>query len=486
MSKRNIGLLGILFTSIQLMAQNPIPNAGFNAWNTTTYEVPNQWMMIGSTNKTISKTTVNLNGFELKNDVMNNVISQAMNVGAGYPDKLTGGFAITGTPASIKINYNSANLGNDTALVIVGFTKELDPIPMILQEFIILPDGTGAADNSITVPLTYSYPTTGVVADSGFIYFTSSQGRGKPNSTGSISIFDISFPGGQTSTNGNLNIESWGSLLVRKPDSWMTSLDVYEQRVGKMIGQQDYILSSTEARSGLSALLAQRSITTANGTELIPAWMVTKDTSLGYADMGTPSFKVNQRYNSIRGYWKGTLNTGDRATVMINFFHADTLVGSGMFSQDNKTTVPGNYMMFAENIVWAPGFTLTPTKATIGAFLTDSSFQQASNVNSKIWLEDLWLDQNFAGIRTIAKTENNVVMTCFPNPSNGNIKIQSSKQIRNIYVINTAGQLIQSQLNVNENTADLDLVKPSNGGFTVYFVRIEGYDFNTTQSVIVK
>jgi hypothetical protein len=270
--------------------------------------------------------------------------------------------------------------------VIVGFTQGTNTIPLVLQEFYILPDGSGNGDNSITVPLTYSNPTAGLVADSGFIYIASSLRRVAPNSNGSIAIYDISFPGGQTSTEGNLNLEGWGNLLVRKPNQWRTSLDAYEERVGKMNGLQEYILSSTDARSGLAALLTQRSINTANGVEKIPAWMVTRDTNLSFADMGTPSFAVNQRYNSIRGYWKGALTSGDRATVMVNFFHADTLVGSGMFSQDSKATVPGNYIMFAENIVWDSRFTLTPTKATVGVFLTDSSFQEASNVGSQIWL----------------------------------------------------------------------------------------------------
>jgi hypothetical protein len=470
-----------------ISAQNPIPNAGFNNWNTQTYEVPNQWMMIGKTARDLSKTLGNVNGFRLTNDIKSGTISFAMNVGSKYPDPLTGGFSISGTPASIKINYNSEKLGNDTAMVIVGFTKGSDPIPMVLQEFYLLPDGTGAGDNSITVPLNYSYPTAGVVADSGFIYIASSLRRVAPNSNGSIAIYDISFPGGQTSTNGNLNIEGWGNLLVRKPTQWMTSLDAYEEKVGKMIGLQEYILSSTDARSGFCALLKQRSITTSSGTEIIPSWMVTRDTNLAYADMGTPSFAVNQRYNSIRGYWKGTLSGGDRATVMVNFFHADTLVGSGMFSQDSKTTVPSNYTLFAENIVWDSRFTLTPTKATVGVFLTDSSFRTASNASSQIYLEDLWLDQNFASTKPVVASKTSTVQ-CYPNPTQGLTQIVSEDPMERITVINTAGQVVITQL-LPENTRQwpLDLTQVINKQtFGVYFVKIEGAYWSTTQPIVVQ
>ncbi len=490
MTKNNYSLVTIFVSLANIaLAQNPIPNAGFNNWNTQTYEVPNKWMMIGNTSKDISKTLGNVAGFRLSNDITSKTVSFAMNVGSKYPDPLTGGFSISGTPTSIKINYNSEKLGNDTAMVIVGFTKGTDPIPMVLQEFFILPDANGMGDNSITVPLTYSSPTAGLVADSGFIYIASSLRRLAPNSNGSIAVYDISFPGGQTSSNGNLNIESWGNLLVRKPNQWLTSLDAFEERVGKMNGLQEYILSSTDSRTGLAALLKQRSINTSTGAEIIPAWMVTRDTNLSYADMGTPSFAVNQRYNSIRGYWKGVLTGGDRATVMVNFFHADTLVGSGMFSQDSKNTVPGNYMLFAENIVWDSRFTLTPTKATVGVFLTDSTFQDASNAVSQIFLEDLWLDQNFASVKPIAQPLKTTV-NCYPNPTRGKATITGEDDIQRVVVFNTAGQIVFAEsLTVKSKEINLDFsqfAQQKQAGLSVYFVRIETQNGMSTASVVVE
>ncbi|MFN6347442.1 MAG: T9SS type A sorting domain-containing protein, partial [Bacteroidota bacterium] len=301
--------------------------------------------------------------------------------------------------------------------------------------------------------------------------------------------YDISFPGGQTSSNGNLNIESWGNLLVRKPNQWLTSLDAYEERVGKMSGLQEYILSTTDSRTGLAALLKQRSINTSTGAEIIPAWMVTRDTNLSYADMGTPSFAVNQRYNSIRGYWKGVLTGGDRATVMVNFFHADTLVGSGMFSQDSKNTVPGNYMLFAENIVWDSRFTLTPTKATVGVFLTDSSFQNASNAVSQIFLEDLWLDQNFANVKPIAQPLKTTV-NCYPNPTKGKATISAEDDIQRVVVFNTAGQIVFAEsLTVKSKEINLDFsqfAQQKQAGLSVYFVRIETQNGMSTASVVVE
>ncbi|MBM3938543.1 MAG: T9SS type A sorting domain-containing protein [Sphingomonadales bacterium] len=204
--------------------------------------------------------------------------------------------------------------------------------------------------------------------------------------------------------------------------------------------------------------------------------------------MGTPSFAVNQRYNSIRGYWKGSLSGGDRATVMVNFFHADTLVGSGMFSQDSKTTVPGNYMLFAENIVWDSRFTLTPTKATVGVFLTDSTFQNASNPSSQIYLEDLWLDQNFASTKPIAQSIKSMV-NCYPNPTKGTATITAEHNIERVVVFNTAGQVVFTE-SLTGKSREINLnfsqfAQQKQAGLMVYFVRIETQSGMGTATVVV-
>lgn len=224
-------ILGLTF--IRLNAQETIVNGGFNNWNRTQFKVPNNWMVIGSATLDSSKTVGNSLGIKLSNSVSDRTISYALEVGAAYPNVLNGGYPISGTPNSIKINYNSNALGLDTAVVIVGIHKGVDPMPMILQQFYLFADASGSGDNSITVPLTYFHTIPGLVADSAFIYIASSVAAGTPNSSGSISIYNISFPDGKTAPTANLDFESWGGLNVLKPSSWFTSLDAYEEKVGK-------------------------------------------------------------------------------------------------------------------------------------------------------------------------------------------------------------------------------------------------------------
>lgn len=471
-------VFGITFKCLN--AQETIINGGFNNWNQTQFKVPNKWMVIGSVGMDSSKTSGNNRGIKLTNNLSTKTISYALEVGGDYPKVLNGGYSVSGTPSSIKINYNSSALGNDTALIIVGFTKGIDPMPLILQQFYITPDAPGSADNSITVPLTYIHTIPGLVADSAFIYIASSVATGTPNSSGSISIYNISFPDGKTANTANLDFESWGGLSVLKPASWYTSFDAYEEKVVKMAGVQQFVLQTPSARSGKAVILKQWPVVMQSGTEIYPTWLISQNPSLPVGAMDIPSFAVNQRYVSLRGYWKGNLSTGDRVSVMVNFFDADTLVGSGLFSQNSTSTIPSNYTLFNENIVWVPGYTATPKKATVGAFLTDSTFQRASAASSLIYLEDLSLNMYSANVNHV---KNEVGITLFPNPSDGEFTVRASQPIKRITMINTVGQVVyQTKVDdMNELRCNIP-----GGENKLLWVVIEGNDFCITKGLSVK
>ena len=470
--------LSIAFPSVH--AQETIVNGRFNNWDQTQFKVPTKWTVIGSATLDSSKTAGNSRGIKLSNSVSDRTISYAMEVGAAYPNVLNGGYPISGTPTSIKINYNSSALGKDTAVVIVGFTKGVDPMPMILQQFYLFADASGSGDNSITVPLTYFHVIPGLVADSAFIYIASSAAAGTPNSSGSISIYNITFPDGKTAPTANLDFESWGGLNILKPTSWYTSLDAYDEKVGKMAGIQEFALQSSQARTGYAVILKQRPVVMQTGTEILPAWMITQNPSYSVGAMDLPSFTVDKRFMSLRGYWKGSLATGDRVSVMVNFFDADTLVGSAMFSQNSTATVPANYSLFAENIIWIPGYASTPTKATVGAFLTDSTFQLASAAASVIYLEDLSLDINSARVNPV---QTNVGLTLFPNPTDGDFTIRSTQQIKRVSMINTLGQVVyQTEVDgLNEVRCSIPA-----GESKLLWVVIEGDGYVVTKGISIK
>ncbi|MSP58459.1 MAG: T9SS type A sorting domain-containing protein [Flavobacteriaceae bacterium] len=484
MKQKILGLMmGIFGFGLSAMAQNPIPNASFDDWESLSFKAPTKWMLIGKGLLDSSKTMPNNQGLRLFNDFNSQTISYALQVGLNYPDILTGGFPISGTPTSIKINYNSAYLGSDTATIIVGFTKGIDGVPIILQQFDILPDAPGSGDKQLTIPLTYSHPTLSLSADSGFVYIVSSQGRGKPNGNGSIAIYDLGFVDGTTATTANLDFETWGGFSVMKPKSWYTSTDAFEEKMGKLYDtKKTFTSQSNDARSGSAIVLqAQSTGLSTTGNNWIPAWMITQNTNSPFAAMDMPSFTINQRYESMRGYWKGNLVAGDRVTVIVNFFHTDTLVGSAIFSQNSDVLVPSSYSLFTENVVWDSRFTLIPTKATVGVFLSDSTFTEASNASSKIFLDDLSLETYAAKIPHLAKSA--VSVSVYPNPSKGNVNLVSAKTIKHLLVIDRQGKIVYRANHIDALRHAFQL--PVNQlGFGVYWIKIEGDDLSETHSIV--
>jgi len=102
--------------AVSLQAQETIINGGFNNWNQSQFKVPNKWLVIGSVGLDSSKTAGNARGIKLSNSISNRSISYALEVGAAYPNVLNGGYPISGTPSSIKVNYNSSALGTTVPL----------------------------------------------------------------------------------------------------------------------------------------------------------------------------------------------------------------------------------------------------------------------------------------------------------------------------------------------------------------------------------
>ncbi len=475
-------MMGIFGCGMHAMSQNPIPNASFNDWESNFFSAPTKWMVIGKGLHDTSQTSPDNHGIRLFNDVHSQTISYALQVGLNYPDILTGGFPISGTPTSMKIIYNSANLGNDTATIIVGFTRGVDGVPIILQQFDILSDAPGSGDKQLTIPLAYSHPTLSLSADSGFVYITSSQGLGKPNGNGSLAIYDLGFIDGTTPTTANLNFETWGGFSVMKPKSWYTSTDAFEEKMGTLYDTKKIFTSQSNDARSKSAIVLQAQSTGLNtsSNHWIPAWMITQNTNSPIAAMDMPSFMIKQRYESLRGYWKGNLVAGDRVTVIVNFFHTDTLVGSAIFSQNSDGFVPSSYSLFAENVVWDSRFTLIPTQATVGVFLSDSTFTEASNISSKILLDDLSLETYAAEIPRLAKPS--VSVSVYPNPSQGNVNLVSTKTIRELLVLDHHGKIVY-QANHIDALKHAFQVPVNQLSFGVYWIKIEGDHLRETHRI---
>jgi hypothetical protein len=82
--------------------------------------------------------------------------------------------------------------------------------------------------------------------------------------------------------------------------------------------------------------------------------------------------------------------------------------------------------------------------------------------------------------RSSSKVENEVEVTIFPNPSSGNINVQSKEQIIRIVVFNSSGSLMHRIEQIEEQ---INLAKLTKG---VYYLQISTHSGNTIKRVILE
>ena len=97
---------------------------------------------------------------------------------------------------------------------------------------------------------------------------------------------------------------------------------------------------------------------------------------------------------------------------------------------------------------------------------TDSVLQNICSYNYNFYISDAGFCTNSVGNNYVKFTENKSAITIFPNPSNGNISIKSSKSISKIEIKSVTGQTLYKENNLyfDEKTFSLNLEKG------IYFV----------------
>ncbi len=394
-----------------------VPNAYFEGWNSSSTNVPKNWQVFGKTSKVAGKTTGS--AIRLVNDKNTGTVSYAFQSVFDTSSLFLRGsaFAFGNTPDSMTLTYRAA-LGSDTAFMQVAFTKSGEIFPVTFDEYELT--GTSGAWRTITLPVTYSSLTDSLKADSGWIYIQSADEFVGPSSNGYIEIDDITFIFKNHTTAGtvpNEGFENWDNFVLEQPDGWGTSA-LFLKNGGLNL---NHTTRTSDKNSGNYAIKLHAFVITD------PISLV-KDTFPGFAitvhsngtdnaetiDIESPSFPVSQRYQSIRGFLKSDLKAGDQAMVTINFFKADSIVGSAVFSDPNSHSA---FTSFSEDIAWDSSFSGTPDSATILLLVSDSTQEKASSVNSWAIFDDLKLDNFSTGLLLLPTQKLQVQV--FPNPSNG-------------------------------------------------------------------
>jgi len=413
-----------------------IPNFDFQDWSKISAQTLANWKFQGQ----ISKDSFDANnaGVRLLNDTLGS--TSLFQIGNRFPDKYNGGFSISGTPTAIKIDYRSDNLLSDTALVIFGCTRTGDSLPIVLQQFHLLPgQGSNSTFAQANITLNYAHPTPGLIADSAFLVVYSSLRIKKPNNSGFLSLFNIQLSNNQIlQEKGNLTFENWPTLSVESPQKWHTShLNYYNNNRTELSSFQ----LSTKYFNGLKNNLELKSnvVTKGSSQDTIAAWAITQNLTDPTFNINKPSFPITSKPGAMQIDWTGLLENGDRFTATINFFRGDTVIGSGTFSKSAFNYNQNAGFPTIENIEWLPNYTDFPEYATVMVWLTDSSFATQSTLASFVRISKITLLP--FGLNT-AKSKKHQTIDIYPNPASKYVRIHSADKIAFVSLINSAGQIV--------------------------------------------
>lgn len=439
-----------LFLSWVILSGNAIfaqiiPNGDFDNWSKQSRITPNDWRILGQFTRDTSFTENY--GLTLYNDTVTKTSGTMYLVGNKFPDLFTGGFPINGLPTQVKISYRSQQLNNDTALVLVGFTKANDNNPVILQQFYLLPNnGSSSNDAVATIALNNIYPIPGAVPDSGFIVISSTLRGNKPNSNGNVTITNISFLNNQPLlSNANLSLNQWYTTELEEPQNWTTYLKNYYSNIAD---PQNLSLSCKSSYNQLSCIKLQATEIPGRKLDTLAAWAICSNAT-DTPTIDKPGFAINQKPGAIKVNLYGIVKPEDQFTVIVNLFDADTLVGTATYSAQNINYI--NTPNIIENISWFPGYSGIPTKANIGFWLTDTTFSKQSSSGSVIQINKVEFSAFGLNTRNLQKSESK--MRIFPVPNQGDFTVDFAPNFHctQVKLIQTNGQVVFNTQNDSEN-----------------------------------
>lgn len=415
-----------------------IPNSFFEGWNSKTTNVPQNWSVTGNIAKVSGKTG---SAMRLSNSLADGTMSYTYQAGIESGTSFFGnGFGYSAVvPDSISITYK-ALLGADTAYLQLGFTKKDSLTPLTFDYWELR--GTAGNWVTITLPVSYIYPKDSLSADSGFIFIQSADGLSGPFGSGFIDIDNITFKYNNNSAAPDIpnhGFDLWDTYTLERPDAWETNA-VFLEQSGIHLNSSS---KTTDKHSGSFALKIQG--TSINNPfsgkpDTIPGFAITANAGSGnnFSNINSdvPAFPVTQRYQSIRGFVKSNMLVSDQITLMVNFFHKDTIVGSAVMIDKSSHS---NWFEFSEDIAWDSTFKNMPDSATIAILVCDSNQISVGSLSSWAIFDDLRFDNYTSTVAALRP--NNLRAVVYPNPSNGEITVRYNAEV------NGEAQLRISDLN---------------------------------------
>lgn len=460
-------LIATVFVAFNLSAQ--VPNNSFETWNNDTLYTINTWRTNGGDYRKVpgkSGSAIKLNNILSGTDIQYTDLYQSNSSGFGVGPA----FPWTYVCDSLRITYQ-CNLGLDSASISAGLTKTGETVPPFLTEVYIT--GTQNTWKTISVPFKFNNVSDSV-PDSAWVYISPHDVY--KSTPGSLTIDKIEFVKNGSTLPSNIpngDFENWNMNIQKFPAGWMTSDKFFTGSTGVPFAGSS--IESSDAYSGSKAIKFTRG---EKGVLKIPGAAISVNGNNPPNDEA-PSFPVNQRYLSFRGYYKSSVFVGDRLNTFVNLFYQGKIVGTASFVD---STSKSGYTMFSENIDYDQTFSGIPDSATISIGVFDAFEEYPNNANSWVIVDELSLSIFGAATKNVTIQP----MAVYPNPAAEKVHVKFKSTVSGITEWSISDLSGKNILDGNHSGAGVLSIGTSLLNNGCYLLKLTNNNTTYTQKILIQ
>jgi hypothetical protein len=429
----------LIFTKLLVLSalsiHSQIPNFSFENWTEYQQHTPRHWVVNGSAQRVNGKNGAALR-LSHESGALPSFAAQADLSEGGFFGFPLPGFAYKNVPDSVNILVRTNLAVGDTAQVLIVFTKA--GIPISIETMRIWGNSAGAWTSS-----GIRMGNSGVAVDSGLIIISSVASDLVALQSGYLDVDSIYLTDASRKlmpSVPNAGFELWDSVQLLQPDRYLSS-DRLFSNVRYAVRNVD---RETKGHTGNYSLKLRTGLALGpNGFDTLGASVFTSVSNNPLdADPERPSFPVNARYASLRGYYELRLiSAGDTAQVEVNFFYQGSLVGNGVWRSGTSTSA-NQWTMFSADINYDPMFSGIPDSATI--FLSLMNNRGTSDKPGN-WLlvDDLYFSEWNTSLHENKK--HNTQARVYPNPASSVVYLlfdSSSEENLNYRLTDVSGRTV--------------------------------------------
>lgn len=408
MHLRNIALAPALLLVSALGAQ--IPNSGFENWRGDEVFSLRSWQTEGNVTRKAAGTGFAARIEHAAGSLPSWLALADFNINAG-PGAPGPAFAINTIPDSTRLRMRWNLLNGDTARVLIGFTDNGFLKDLVQYTF----SGSAPAFQSVTIP---NGNFASAPCDSGFIWISSNLSGKLGAGMGWLEVDGITLlrAGNSMATQlPNNSMEIWDSMLIVEPERFSGTDRMYSAPGNSV----DLVKIHFSPFSGNYALRLETGLWQHNGiTDTLASSLIsTSSASEVFGDAFVPSFPVNTRPASFRGY-SFLQSQGDTPTAELNLFYQGNLVGNAIWIGGSNHT---DYRLFSADVQYDQLFSGVPDSATVILYLGNG--EGASSKPGNYWVVD---DLHLSLWATSAETASPELWSVYPNPAHDRVFISGT------------------------------------------------------------